>query len=154
MVEVATGHLPRIALTITLISMRAGLLALTLGAAIAACDSTSEPSGPDAAIGFYDKQSQVAQPRSANCGSGLVVDGAIELNANFTWLKTDIGSTPSGSSICGYIGGTWARSNATTIVLTPDPAGFPGFPPAEITVVGDDLTFPQASAVYKRRTTP
>ena len=132
--------------------VRVGVSAL-LAATVAACESGGgrpiEPTElPDGAIGTYDKQ-PTGQTRSANCGTEVIVDGALRIQAEHKWTKVDIGSSPSGSATCGFIGGTWTRNNTTTLTLTPSIAGFT---PVQATIAGNDLTleFPTPVA-YKRR---
>jgi hypothetical protein len=115
-----------------------------------ACSDGTDPADP--AIGMYDQVQVSGQaPRTAACGPFTVVDGLITIEADDTFLKVDVHSTPGGSSTCGYIGGTWVRVNANTLELTPDPAAFPGFGPQEATVEGDQLTFTPTGQVYTRR---
>ena len=123
------------------------LAALT--GALVACDAT-DPS--DEAIGTYDRVPPSGQaPRSANCGTFSLVEGMITLEADKTFLKADVLTTPGGSSTCGFIGGAWVRIGATTLELTPDPDAFPGFGPMEVAVEGDQLTFTATGAIYTRR---
>lgn len=115
-----------------------------------ACADGTEPADP--AIGTYDLVLATGQPsRTANCGTLEVVDGVIFIDADDSFLKVDVNSTPSGSPVCGFIGGTWVRIDATTLELTPDPSGFPGFGPQEATIEGDELTFTPTGQVYARR---
>ena len=125
------------------------LLALAiLAASIAGCDSDPTET-PDAAVGVYDKQPE-GQSRSANCGGtyGTVVDGWLVLSDDHTWNKVDVNVTPSGSAVCGFLGGIWQRDNTTTLTLTP---GVPGFAPAQAMIAGDELTLSSTGAVYMRR---
>lgn len=107
-------------------------------------------SEPDPAIGIYDENAQ-PDAKSSNCGGdlGVVVGGAIQLSEEHRFLKAFISSTLGGSPYCAFTGGDWARTNATTIMLTPDPVFH--FDPAPITVEGNLLTFPQTNATYTRR---
>ena len=133
-------------------TMRIRLLTYAaLAAAISACGSDSSTEPPDVAVGTYDKQA-VGESRSANCGGtiGTVVNGVLYLSEDKTWTKADVNTTPSGSPVCGFIGGTWVRDNTTTITLSP---GLPGLNPVQATIAGDDLTlqFPTDPVAYKRR---
>lgn len=65
--------------------------------------------------------------------------------------KVDVNTTPGGSPVCGFLDGTWARIDASTLELTPDPSGFPGFGTRELTVEGDELTFTATGQIYTRR---
>jgi hypothetical protein len=122
---------------------------MALPASIACSDST-EPADP--AIGTYDLVLATGQPsRTANCGTFEVVDGVIFIEADDAFLKVDVNVAPSGSPVCGFLGGTWARVDATTLELTPDPSGFPGLGPREVTVEGDELTFTATGQNYTRR---
>lgn len=93
---------------------------------------------------------QSSQPRTANCGggTGTIVNGVIYLNEDYTFTKIDINTTPSGSAVCGFSGGSWARTNATTLTLSWSVAGVN---PSVVTVSATQLTFP-TGAVYNRRT--
>ena len=127
-------------------SMRARSLILAI--AVTACGSESPVVVTDAAIGIYDKQSTGAATRSATCGGETIVDGVIHLQADRSFTKLDVLTTPSGSPFCGFLGGTWTRVDATTLELTPAVATLG---PQQITVVGDDLTFPATNGALYRR---
>ena len=124
-------------------------MSAVLAAALAACGSDSSTELPDAAVGTYDKQ-VVGESRSANCGGtiGTVVNGVLYLSADHTWTRADVNTTPGGSFVCGFAGGTWVRANSTTLTLTP---GLPGIDPAQATIVGSDLTIAATNSTYKRR---
>jgi hypothetical protein len=129
--------------------LAAAILAVTVTACSESTPPPPEEETPDAAVGTYDKQ-PTGQTRSANCGTEVIVDGALYLLADHTWTKVDIGSSPSGSATCGFVGGSWVRNNTTTLTLTPSIAGFT---PVNATVVGNDLTleFSSTPVAYKRR---
>ena len=138
--------------------MRVSVLApVLLAATITACESngpgTTIDPVPDAAIGTYDMQS--AQTRTANCGgaTGTIANGVIILSDESSFTKIDINTTPGGSNVCGFSGGTWVRVNATTLTLTNSIAASN---PVQATIVGDDLTlqFSSAPVAYKRRAQP
>jgi hypothetical protein len=124
------------------------LVSVILATSLSACGS--DPSAtPDAAVGTYDKQ-PVGESRSADCGGtiGTVVNGVLFLSADLTWTKVDVNATPSGSAVCGFLGGSWQRDNATTLTLIP---GLPGFAAAQATITGDELTLSSTNSLYKRR---
>lgn len=128
------------------------LIAAILAVALAACSSGSDDplEIPDVAVGTYDKQ-VTGEPTSANCGGtiGTVANGLIYMNADHTWTKIDVTTTPGGSPVCGFVGGTWVRDNTTSVTLIP---GLPNLASATATFTGDQFTLSSTGAVYKRRT--
>ena len=129
--------------------LRHALAAAVVAGALSGCDAT-EPSHP--AIGTWDQVLTAGQAaRTATCGTITVVNGALVIEDDRTFLKVDVGTTPGGSATCGYVGGTWARVDGTSLELTADPQAFPGFAPAVVTVQGDQLTFGPTGVAYSRR---
>ncbi len=133
-------------------TMRVRLFAALLATTITGCDpfGAADPDAvSDLAVGTYDMQA--AQTRTANCGGelGTIVNGVVMLAADKGFTKIDINTTPGGSNVCGFLGGTWTRVDATTLTLTP---GIAGLNPVQATIAGNDLTleFPTPVA-YKRR---
>ena len=128
------------------------LIAAILAVSLSACGSGSDDPVeiPDVAVGTYDKQ-VTGEPISANCGGtiGTVANGLIYMNADHTWTKIDVTTTPGGSPVCGFVGGTWVRDNTTAITLIP---GLPNLASATATFAGDQFTLSSTGAVYKRRT--
>jgi hypothetical protein len=99
-------------------------------------------------VGTYDKQNFEGTGRTMTCFGDFITEGALYVNADQTWTKVDLGTTPGGSVVCGGISGTWVRADGNTLVITP---GTPSFPPTNATLEGDVLTFPEKDWVYRRR---
>lgn len=127
---------------------RAACVSAAIVVLLIGCTDGTEPTHP--AIGAWDQVLAAGQtPRTATCGTHGVVNGAVFIEADRTFLKVDLHTTPGGSTTCGYVGGTWVRRDGRTLELVPDPS-FP-FGPVEITVQGDELTFQSTGQVYARR---